>query len=418
MSIFYEIYIGLVYVRGRRAAQSNAFVSFISSVSILGIALGVAALIVVLSVMNGFQIEVRDRMLSVVSHIDIVAASGGQIANHKELITKIKKHPDVVAAAPYVNIGALVIRDDQLEPILIRGIDTTVEPSVSALAASLEKSVLDRLVPGQRQIVIGDELAKLLNIKIGDNITITMSRQNNNNPLHGIRLKTFQIIGIFRSGHYKYDRGLAWIPIVDAMTLLEVGEPTGIQVKVSDRDRAVFVSQQLYELLGNEFMVRDWTRTNEQWFEALAIQKRMFFLILALMVAVAAFNLVATLVMTVTDKRADIAILRTLGATPYSIMLIFIVQGTVVGFIGTIAGVIFGYVVSTNLDFLVPTIEHILGTHFLPSSVYFIDHMPSDIRASDVCGVILVALSLSLAATIYPSCRAGMIRPAEALRYE
>jgi lipoprotein-releasing system permease protein len=419
MRRLYEIFIGLTYVRAGRSGRRNGFISFISGVSMLGIALGVAALIIVLAVMNGFQKEVRDRMLAVVSHLDVMSIDGRELASPGPLLERIRAHPQVEAVAPYVAIGSLAGRGETLHPLLVRGIDVQAEPGVSALAASVRETVLARLQPGRRQIVLGAALAQQLGAQPGDAITLVLPRTDGGGgDALAPRLEVFTLLDTFSAGHYQYDSALAWLPLEDAMALLGVSGPTGAQVRLRDRDQAVEVGYELSGQLGPGVVVQDWTRTNQVWFESLRIQKRMFFLILALIVAVAAFNLVSTLVMTVTDKAADIAILRTLGATPRSIMSIFMLQGAASGVIGTAAGVVLGLAVALNVDVIVPAIERALGTRFLPASVYFIERMPSDPRLGDIVPIVAVSLALSFVATLYPSWRAGRIRPAEILRHE
>ena len=415
----YELQIGWRYTRAGRGGRRNRFISFISGVSVLGIALGVAALIIVLSVMNGFQKEVRDRMLSVIAHVELIDARGGGMPDWQPLATKARENKAVVGAAPFVASQALVARGEEMKGTMVRGIDPAYELSVTPLAAQLTKEgVLTKLKPGEWGIVLGAELARSLGVFDGDKITIAAPGGQVTPAGVQPRFRTFTLVGTFRSGHYEYDNGLALIHIQDAARLFRVEGATGVQVKLKDVHEARNVARELALSLGPEVIVRDWTRTNANWFDAVQIEKRLMSIILTLIVAVAAFNLVSTLVMTVTDKQADIAILRTLGASPRSIMGIFMVQGAASGVIGTLAGVLLGLGVAFNLDVIVPAIEQLLNVSFLPGSIYLISHMPSDPQQGDIIPIALSSLALAFLATLYPSWRASRVQPAEALRYE
>ncbi len=418
MDLPYEWHIGWRYTRAGRAGRRNGFISFISGVSMLGIALGVAALIIVLSVMNGFQKEVRDRMLSVVAHIEIFDAGGNALPDWRALAALARRNPEVAGAAPFVESQTLIGRGDELRGAVVRGIVPAEEANVTPLARQLRDTTLAGLKPGEWNIVLGVELARLLGVQAGDKVTVA-APGGQVTPAGVIpRLKQFTVIGTFSAGHYEYDSGLALVALGDAATLFRSGGPTGVQLRLHDVDDAPRVADALQTTLGSGYMVRDWTRTNRSWFEAVQVEKRMMFIILTLIVAVAAFNLVSTLVMTVTDKRADIAILRTLGASPRSIMGVFMVQGAASGIIGTLAGVALGLLVAFNIDIIVPAIERLLHMTFLPASVYLISRMPSDPMASDIVPIVVISLLLSFVATIYPSWRASRVNPAEALRYE
>ena len=414
----YELQIGWRYTRAGRAGRRNGFISFISGVSMLGIALGVAALIIVLSVMNGFQKEVRDRMLSVVSHIEITGIGGEALADWQATAAAARRNPEVIGAAPFVASQALIARGDDMRGIIVRGIVPNEEASVTDIAAQLRDTTLAKLVPGEWRIVLGIELARSLGVREGDKVTIVLPGGQVTPAGIVPRLRQMTVAGVFDAGHYEYDSGLALVELEDAAKLFRVAGPTGVQLRLQDLNQAPLVAAELAQSLGPDVAVRDWTRTNRNWFAAVQVEKRLMFIILTLIVAVAAFNLVSTLVMTVTDKRADIAILRTLGATPRSVMGIFIVQGAASGVIGTLAGVAFGLLVAFNIDVIVPAIERLLHVSFLPSSVYLISRMPSDPQQGDIVPIVVISLVLAFAATLYPSWRASRLQPAEALRYE
>jgi len=414
----YELQIGWRYTRAGRVGRRNRFISFISAVSMLGIALGVAALIIVLSVMNGFQKEVRDRMLSVISHVEVSDASGGALADWRRTASEARRNPQVIGAAPFVASQALIARGDDMRGIVVRGIVPQEEATVTDLAAKLKDTTLARLVPGAWGVVLGGELARSLGVRSGDKVTVILPGGQVTPAGIVPRLRSLTVVGTFDAGHYEYDSGLALVALEDAAKLFRVDGPTGVQLRLKDLDRAPLVAAELAESLGREVVVRDWTSTNRNWFSAVQVEKRLMFIILTLIVAVAAFNLVSTLVMTVTDKRADIAILRTLGATPRSVMGIFIVQGAASGVIGTLAGVLGGLLVAYNIDVIVPAIERVLHVSFLPSSVYLISRMPSDPQQADIVPIAIISLVLAFLATLYPSWRASRLQPAEALRYE
>lgn len=413
----YEWQVGWRYTRSGRSGRRNGFISFISGVSMLGIALGVAALIIVLSVMNGFQKEVRDRMLSVVAHIEILGPWGEALPDWQATAAAARQHPQVRGAAPFVATQALIGRGDAVRGVVVRGIDPAREAEVTPLAAT-EGTLLGRLQPGAWQVVLGRELARQLGVAAGDAVTVYAPGGQMTPAGMVPRLKTFTVAGTFDSGHYEYDSSLALVALDDAARLFRTGGATGVQLRLADVHAARAVAGQLAAALPAELSVRDWTRTNRQWFDAVQVEKRLMFIILTLIIAVAAFNLVSTLVMTVTDKRADIAILRTLGASPRSIMGIFMVQGAAAGIIGTFGGLALGLLVAFNIDVIVPAIERALGVAFLPGSIYLITQMPSEPMAGDIAPVVVVALLLAFVATIYPSWRASRVDPAQALRYE
>ncbi|MBT0571674.1 lipoprotein-releasing ABC transporter permease subunit [Curvibacter sp. CHRR-16] len=418
MQLPYEWQIGWRYTRAGRATRRNGFISFISGVSMLGICLGVAALIIVLSVMNGFQKEVRDRMLSVVSHIEVFAPNGQALPDVALTLQEVRKHPEVVGAAPFVAAQALLARGEDMKGAMVRGIDPAQEGQVSDVATGEQATVLQRLQPGRFGVVLGLELARALGVREGDKVTL-IAPSGQVTPAGVVpRLKQMEVLGTFESGHYEYDSALVLLHWQDAARIFQLEGPTGVRLKLTDLQDAPRVTQELSRMLSGDLYLRDWTRQNRTWFAAVQVEKRMMFIILTLIVAVAAFNLVSTLVMTVTDKRSDIAILRTLGASPRSIMAIFVVQGSLVGVIGTLLGLGFGLLVAFNIDVIVPAIEHALHTSFLPKDIYLISQMPSEPQAGDIVPITVISIVLAFAATLYPSWRASRVHPAEALRYE
>jgi lipoprotein-releasing system permease protein len=414
----YELQIGWRYTRAGRTGRRNGFISFISGVSMLGIGLGVAALIIVLSVMNGFRKEVQDRMLSVISHVEVLSSDATALPDWQATVAKARQNPQVIGAAPFVASQALIARGDELRGAIVRGISPQDEATVTDIAAQLKDTVFARLVPGEWGVVLGIELARALGVRQGDKVTV-MAPGGQVTPAGVVpRLKQLTVVGVFDAGHYEYDSTLALLHLDDAAKLFRVEGPTGVQLKLKDLNQAREVSAQLAQSLGPQVQVRDWTSTNRNWFAAVQLEKRLMFIILTLIVAVAAFNLVSTLVMTVTDKRADIAILRTLGASPRSVMGIFMVQGALSGVIGTLGGVAFGLLIAFNVGVIVPAIERLLSVSFLPSSVYLISRMPSEPQSGDIVPIVVISLVLSFVATLYPSWRASRVQPAEALRYE
>ncbi len=418
MQLPFELILGWRYTRAGRATRRNGFISFISGVSMLGIALGVAALIIVLSVMNGFQKEVRDRMLGVVSHVEIYAADGAALPDLAGTLATVGAHSQVVGAAPFIATQALLARGEDMKGTMVRGIDPALEPRVTDLAQQSGGNALLRLRPGEFGMVLGGELARALGVRMGDPVTL-VAPGGQVTPAGVLpRLKQMTVVGTFDSGHYEYDASLVLMHVDDAARIFRLEGASGVRLKLRDLHQAREVAAELALRLGPQVLVRDWTRQNRTWFAAVQVEKRMMFIILTLIVAVAAFNLVSTLVMTVTDKRADIAILRTLGASPRSIMGIFVVQGAMVGVIGTVAGLALGLGVAFNIDVLVPALERLLGASFLPKDIYLISRMPSDPQQADILPVALISLALAFVATLYPSWRASRVNPAEALRYE
>ena len=418
MQIPYELILGWRYTRAGRSTRRNGFISFISGVSMLGIALGVAALIIVLSVMNGFQKEVRDRMLGVISHIEVFAPGGAALSDLATTLAEVRQNPQVIGAAPFIATQALLARGEDMKGALVRGIDPALEGGVTDLALQLKDSVFPRLVSGEFGVVLGAELARSMGVRQGDSVTL-IAPSGQVTPAGVVpRLKQMTVVGTFDSGHFEYDSALVLMHQDDAARIFRLEGPTGIRIKLRDLHQAREVAQQLAGSLSGNLLIRDWTRQNRTWFAAVQLEKRMMFIILTLIVAVAAFNLVSTLVMTVTDKRADIAILRTLGASPKSAMGIFMVQGAMVGVIGTLSGLLLGLGIAFNIDVIVPALERLLNASFLPRDIYLISRMPSEPQYADVMPIAVISLVLAFLATIYPSWRASRVNPAEALRYE
>lgn len=418
MNLPFELRIGLRYTRaGRRARRRNGFISFISLTSAICISLGVWALIVVLSVMNGFQKEVRDKMLSVLSHVEVFNASGA-LSDWQRVAAQVQQHPEVVAAAPYINAQAMFSSGDTFRGALVRGVDPQTEPGVSDIAGKLAGGRITDLVDGEFGVVLGIELAHSLGITIGDKVTL-IAPQGNVTPAGVVpRLKQFRLVATFESGHNDYDASLALIHVGDAQRLFRLAGPTGVRLRLTDMQRAPQVTAELAQQVEPGLLLRDWSRQNRTWFAAVQTEKTMMFLILSVIVIVGAFALVSTLVMTVTEKQSDIAILRTLGASPGAILRVFVVQGALIGVLGVLLGVGIGLLTAYNVDVIVPWIERVLGLRFLPPDIYPISRLPSDPRASDIVPITLISLALSLLATLYPSWRAARTRPAEALRYD
>ena len=412
----YELFIGLRYTRAKRR---NHFISFISLISLLGITLGMTALITVMSVMNGFQKEVRTRILGVASHIQVSGVEG-TLTNWPQVAHEANIHPQVEAAAPYVGAQGMVSVGQVVRGVMVRGILPVLEDKVADLDRMMVSGELDGLVPGEFGIVVGTELARALGVSRGDKIVL-ISPQGQVTPA-GIlpRLKQFTVTGIFEAGHFEYDSALVLIHIADAQKLyrMEDDQVSGVRLKLHDLFQAPQVVRELVPLISQDTHISDWTRQHANYFRAIQIEKRMLSLILALIIAVAAFNIVSTLVMAVTDKQSDIAILRTLGASPRSIMKIFIVQGTLIGVIGTALGVIGGVLLAYNVSDVIALVEHVFSVQFLSREVYYISEIPSDPQMTDIVTVALVSFALTLLATIYPSYRASKVNPAEALRYE
>jgi len=411
----YELFVGLRYTRAKRR---NHFISFISIASMIGIAIGVMALIVVLSVMNGFQKELRARILGVASHVQISGVDG-RLANWQEVARAASADRDVAAAAPYVSAQGLLANRQNVQGALVRGIVPELEDQVADIGRHMRRGRLSDLRPGEFGMVLGSELAHAVGARLGEKVVL-IAPQGQVTPA-GIlpRIKQFTVVGVFEVGMYEYDAGLALINLEDAEKLYRLGdEVSGVRLKLKDLFDAPEVARRLTRTLPGDVYVTDWTRSHANFFRAVQIEKNVMFIILTLIVAVAAFNLVSTLVMAVTDKRADIAILRTLGATPFSIIKIFVVQGSLIGVVGTALGVVGGIAIALNIDVVVPAIERLFSVQFLAKDVYYISELPSDPQLRDILTVALISLLLSLLATLYPSWRASRVNPAEALRYE
>jgi lipoprotein-releasing system permease protein len=411
----YELLVGLRYTRAKRR---NHFISFISLISMAGIALGVAALIVVLSVMNGFQQELRERILAVVSHVQL-SGPGNRLDDWRKVAEAASTQSHVIAAAPFVAAQGMLTFGRGVRGAIVRGIVPSLEERVADIGRHMRSGSLEALEPGKFRIVLGAELARAIGALTGDKVAL-IAPQGSVTPAGVIpRLKQFTVAGIFEVGMYEYDASLALINLEDAQKLYQLGHAvSGVRLKLDDLFLARQVAANLNAALSPEVWASDWTRSHANFFRAVEIEKRVMFIILTLIVAVAAFNIVSTLVMLVTDKQADIAILRTLGATPGSILQIFVVQGAMIGIIGTLIGVVGGVLLGWNVDTVVPAIEHVLGFKFLSADVYYISELPSDVQLRDVATIGLVSLAMSFVATLYPSWRAARVNPAEALRYE
>jgi lipoprotein-releasing system permease protein len=411
----FELDLGLRYVRAKRR---NSFISFISLVSMLGIALGVAALIIVISVMNGFQSELRSRMLTATSHLEVKGIDG-PMNDWQTVAAKLRAQEEVAAIAPYVQGEGMWVSGDMQRGSLVRGIDPAAEMQVAEIHKHMKVGELAQLKPGEWGTVLGIDLARNLGVRVGEKVSLIIS-QGTVTPAGTVpRAKSFTVVGLFEIGWIEADSRIALIHVNDAQRLFQLGDTvTGVRAKLDDLMKAPSFAERLAPKLPIGYAISDWTQQNANFFKAVQLEKRVMYIILTLIVAVAAFNLVSTLVMVVTDKQSDIAILRTLGARPGSIMQIFVVQGSIIGVIGTLIGLILGLLVAFNLDAVVGTIEKLFSVTFIDKTVYLITQLPSKVLASDVWTIVLMSLFMSLIATIYPSWRASRINPAEALRYE
>ncbi|MDH4275070.1 MAG: lipoprotein-releasing ABC transporter permease subunit [Gammaproteobacteria bacterium] len=411
----FELFVGLRYTRAKRR---NHFISFITLISMLGIALGVMVLIVVLSVMNGFEKELRVRILGMTAHAT-VSGQDGQLTDWQGVADVAKKHPKVIGIAPYIQGEAMLSTGQQVNGAMLRAVLPQEEPKVSDVGSKMLFGNLDVLKPGEYGIILGKDLARVLGVMRGDKITVIIP-QTTVTPAGVLpRLKRFTVVGIFEAGMYEYDSTLALIHLEDARKLFSMPDRvSGLRLKLTDMFQSAVVVRELVETLPGDYWISDWTRQHANFFRAIKMEKTVMAIILALIVGVAAFNLVSTLVMTVVDKEADIAILRTLGATPRSILQIFIVQGTIIGVVGTALGTLSGTLIAANIGVIVPWIEHTFNVAFLAADVYYIAELPSDMHLKDIITVDVVSLVFSLVATLYPAYRASRVQPAEALRYE
>ena len=411
----YELELGVRYVLAKRR---NSFISFISLISMLGIALGVAALIIVISVMNGFQSELRERMLAATAHVEVKGLDG-PMSDWQNVATVLKKNPEVQAIAPYVQGEGLWINGEINKPSLVRGIDPATEVLVATVQQHMKVGTLDGLKPGEWGVILGVDLARSVGVRVGEKVAL-VTPQGTVTPAGTVpRVKSFTVVGLFEIGWIEADSRVALIHVNDAQRLYQLGDAvTGIRVKLNDLMQARSVADLWLRTLPAGLNVSDWTTQNASFFKAVQLEKKVMFIILTLIVAVAAFNLVSTLVMVVTDKESDIAILRTLGARPLSIMQIFVIQGAIIGVIGTLIGLTLGLAVALNIDLVVGTIEKVFGVTFIDKAVYLIAELPSKVIPGDVLFIVLMSLGLSLLATLWPSWRASRINPAEALRYD
>ena len=410
-----ELFIGLRYTRAKRR---NHFISFISVISMLGIMLGVVALITVLSVMNGFHKEVRERILGMTSHATI-SSYQNDLTSWREVMKLSAQHAHVLGQAPFIEAQTMLTNGQRVNGAMLRGILPEFENRVSEVGEHMVAGRLDQLQAGEFDIILGKELALLLGVTVGDKVTV-VTPQIRVTPAGAMpRLKRFSVIGIFEVGMGEYDRGVALIHMQDAAKLLKMGESvSGVRLKLDDLYLAPRVSRELADQLPGVYRVSDWTLQHRNFFSALRTEKRMMSLILFLIVAVAAFNIVSTLVMVVTDKQSDIAILRTLGISPASVMGIFMIQGATIGFVGTLLGIIGGILLSLNLESLVKSVESLFQIDFLDPNIYYISTLPSDLHWEDVGMISVSAFIITLVATLYPAWRASRTQPAEALRYE
>ena len=410
----YEVLIGLRYVRARRR---NHFISFISMTSITGVALGVLALITVLSVMNGFEKELTSRILGMASHASIISAKG-DMNDWRKLANVIQENKSVTGVAPFYQAEGMLVNSGSVHGAIITGILPAEEPKVSVIAGKMISGHFDNLMPGSFDMIIGKELARNLGAGVGDKVTL-VAPQANVTPAGVLpRLKRFNIVGIFEIGMHEFDSALALIHIEDARKLFRETGREGLRLKTTDIFAAPQISRDVARKLPGEYWVIDWTQRHANFFRALRTEKTVMFVILTLIVAVAAFNIISTLVMVVTDKQSDIAVLRTLGASPASIMKIFVIQGVVIGAFGITLGIIGGVWLASNVETIVPAIEELFHVKFLSPDIYYISEVPSDMHWGDVIVIGLVAFLFSLLATIYPALRAAKTQPAEALRYE
>lgn len=411
----FEYWIGRRYVRSR---SENRFVSMISAISMLGIAIAVAVLIVVLSVVNGFERELRERLLAMSAHASIEKVDG-RLADWEFWTRTAAGHPEVLATAPYIDGQALLVAGQQLSGAAIRGVLPSQETEVSGIAGVITEGGLESLQSGKFAMALGTELADELDVNVGDTVTVTLA-EGIVTPA-GIlpRSKRFTVTALYRVGMYEFDRRLAFVNLHDAQRLFRAGDSvSGVRLAVNDIYNAPSVVRDVAMEGGGGVLVSDWTRRHINFFRSIQVTKSILFVILLMVIAVAAFNIVSTLVMVVKDKQADIAILRTIGANPYSILKIFMTQGSIIGLVGTLAGMALGVLFTLNLESIVTFMESVFGIKFLAADVYFISDLPADLRAGDVIRICSIALVLALLSTLYPAWRGARTAPAEALRYD
>jgi len=411
----FELFIGLRYTRAKRR---NHFISFISLTSMLGIAVGVLALITVISVMNGFEKELRERILGMASHV-VVSEGREALEDWPGVARQVEKHPSVMAHAPYVQAEAMLSSQPSVSGAVIRGVLPDYETRVTEIGDQMVVGDIDALQAGEYGIVLGRELAASLGVTVGDSLMVITSNVSVTPVGALLRERRFTVVGVFEVGMYEYDRGTAFIHLEDAQKLFRKGGTvSGLRLKLDELFSARSVAGDLSAELPSRYWLRDWTQRHANFFQAVKTERTVMFVILALIVAVAAFNIVSTLVMVVTDKRSDIAILRTLGASPRSVMAVFMVQGVLIGVIGTLIGTVGGVALALNVETLVPALEQMLGVDFLSADVYYISELPSDLHWGDVWRIAMLSFGLSLVATIYPAWRAARTVLVEALRYE
>ncbi len=413
----FEVWIAYRYIKFK---QKNSFISFISMTSMVGIALGVSALIIILSVMNGFQDELRTRILGVASHIEITS-SNNTLTHWEDLTKKLHESPEVIGSAPYVDGQGMLVSEFGSQGIMLRGISSELEGNVDDLEKKVKVGKLSDLKPNAFNLILGIDTAKQLGIVVGDKVNILIPQGSYTPAGTFPRMRQFNVSGIFEIGMYEYDSGMALMNLEDAQKFLQMNDAvSGVRVKIDDLFLAPIVAKRLSNNLSESgvFYVSDWTKKHTNFFAAVQMEKRVMFIILMLIIAVAAFNIVSTLVMAVADKRSDIAILRTYGAKPKSILYIFIIQGSLIGVIGTISGVFLGTVIALNIHAIVPFIEHLFNVQFLSKDIYYISEVPSKLLLTDVSAIASISILLSVLATIYPSIKASKSSPAEALKYD
>ena len=413
----FEVWIAYRYIKFK---QKNSFISFISITSMVGIALGVSALIIILSVMNGFQDELRTRILGVASHIEITSTNN-TLTHWEDLTKKLHESPDVKGSAPYIDGQGMLVSEYGSQGIMLRGIASELEGNVDDLEKKVKVGKLSDLKPNTFNMILGIDAAKQLGIVVGDKVNILIPQGSYTPAGTFPRMRQFNVVGIFEIGMYEYDSGMALMNLEDAQKFLQMNDAvSGLRVKIDDLFLAPIVAKRLSNNLSESgvFYVSDWTKKHANFFVAVQMEKRVMFIILMLIIAVAAFNIVSTLVMAVTDKRSDIAILRTYGAKPKSILYIFIIQGSLIGVIGTIGGVFLGTVIALNIHAIVPFIEHLFNVQFLSKDIYYISEVPSKLLLTDVSAIASISILLSVLATIYPSIKASKSSPAEALKYD